>query len=1017
MKKVLLGASGLLLLVVIAWAAWPSDTELPPAPADETAAQPKLEQQLAALEQTASTGDGGRSTVHGTVVDGDGNPVPAARVEVWRAAAVLTATCSVCGSALIDDNDPKVGRELMEMIRSGKLARKVIAETVAGPDGAFDLEVPNEQLTFHASTAGGSSGEVERDADEEEVEVAVAPRQPSRLKVVTGEDEVKPVPSAHLFVASRDSFRFVEVFTDEGGLATVPDLESDGGLWVFAEAKGFGGQVVPLVMHTDPEAEGDGDGVFEEVRLSPSRSLLVRTTAGGKPVDATVRVSAEGHPRELKAHGGEARFDDLTTWDLEVNASLGPLAAPKHVVSLDRELTEVDVELRQAAKALVTVVDEGGQPVAASLNLVSDEDQLEGQSTEKGELVTLGPVAEGSYQLSVQQSGYRMVERTVDLKPGDNPVEVVLRKSSGLKGQVVDEHGKGVSGVSVEARVPPNPLVVSNTDEDGKFELEIEEPGPVDLTASNAEHGKAEAHVTAPNEQVVLHLLPRARLKVHVLSPEGKPERAMVLVNRRGTQEAAVQSSADGEAEFAGLDPGEVETMAVARRLNPPAGKKVTLEEGRLAEVTLTLDPGLRASGTVVDTTGKPLNGVQLLTNPMAGAAASDAEGHFELEGLEAGTTYQLDVEDDVYEAQPAVTFKAGQTLKVVLGARPKVHGRVIGSGGAPVASFEVEGNPIEAADGRFEVAARQTDGQLFLVVSAKDYKTWSYEGPYKADLGDVVLEGASEAFGLVVDESGKPVSGAVVSPASGEVTVTTGSGGTFRMKLVEDSDTISARRGQAKGSVPLELGRQLRIVLSGPTEVSGRVLDDKGRPVAAVVTARDVDSNTVKADSGNDGRFQLELAQGPWVFSTRLSMAGQFVEVKGAQMEVTLGAPPGTCGLSVRANAPMAGVVLLPGDVASEGDLLSPEQHTGAVLLESYGANVARAAGLPCGTYTLFASFVDDTARQVVQVRSQDLVVEVAEPVPGPPSPQPAPAGEGTRAHPGGGAVAEGQALPVRDP
>jgi hypothetical protein len=232
----------------------------------------------------------------------------------------------------------------------------------------------------------------------------------------------------------------------------------------------------------------------------------------------------------------------------------------------------------------------------------------------------------------------------------------------------------------------------------------------------------------------------------------------------------------------------------------------------------------------------------------------------------------------------------------------------------------------------------------------------------------------------VVVDLEGKPVSGAVVSPASGESSVTTGVNGAFRLKLVEDSDTLTAKRGQMKGSTPVEFGRELRITLAGATHVTGRVIDAKGQPVAAVVTARDTDANSVKVEAGTDGRFSLDVASGAWVFYTRISMAGQLVQISGATQEITLGAPPGTCGVMVKADGPLTGVVLLPGE-ANDEDLLSADNKPGVVVMETYGATKVRAAGLACGTYTLFASFSSETARQVVQVRSQELLVEVSEP------------------------------------
>src|SRR4029077_10135469 len=101
-----------------------------------------VSKRLPAREDAPEPGDGGRRTVHGRVTDQAGNAVAGAKVEVWREAALLTTQCSVCNPSLIDDPDSEVARQLMEAIKGGKLSRKVIAETVTGPDGKFEIQSP-----------------------------------------------------------------------------------------------------------------------------------------------------------------------------------------------------------------------------------------------------------------------------------------------------------------------------------------------------------------------------------------------------------------------------------------------------------------------------------------------------------------------------------------------------------------------------------------------------------------------------------------------------------------------------------------------------------------------------------------------------------------------------------------------------------------------------------------------------------------------------------------------------------
>jgi hypothetical protein len=161
-------------LAVIVWAAWPSGEPTEENAGEQAAQKSAVSKQLLALEQQPEPGDGGRRTVHGRVVDAKGNPVPGAKVETWREAVLLTTQCAVCNASLIDDNDTETARALMEAMRSGKLSRKVIAETVAGPEGKFEIQSPTGPATLFAST-GSQDGWVDLDEEDDEVELKIDP--------------------------------------------------------------------------------------------------------------------------------------------------------------------------------------------------------------------------------------------------------------------------------------------------------------------------------------------------------------------------------------------------------------------------------------------------------------------------------------------------------------------------------------------------------------------------------------------------------------------------------------------------------------------------------------------------------------------------------------------------------------------------------------------------------------------------------------------------------------------------
>src|SRR6185503_9906624 len=70
-----------------------------------------------------------------------------------------------------------------------------------------------------------------------------------------------------------------------------------------------------------------------------------------------------------------------------------------------------------------------------------------------------------------------------------------------------------------------------------------------------------------------------------------------------------------------------------------------------------------------------------------------------------------------------------------------------------------------------------------------------------------------------------------------------------------------------------------LTVRLEPPVRVEGVVKDPAGRSIAARVTVREINgAQEERVDSGPDGKFEIDLPEGLWMFITRSSGTGQMV-------------------------------------------------------------------------------------------------------------------------------------------
>ncbi|MBL8953523.1 MAG: carboxypeptidase regulatory-like domain-containing protein, partial [Myxococcaceae bacterium] len=660
----------------------------------------------------------------------------------------------------------------------------------------------------------------------------------------------------------------------------------------------------------------------------------------------------------------------------------------------------------------VGVFDEKGEPIReARITVEGYGTSVLKTTDDTGALVVFEQLAEGAYQVHVEAEGLRDAQRRVDLKAGDNHLEVTLQAASMLSGTVVDAEGKPVPSATVELVSQIHEAQATSTNDDGTFELQVDEPGDYRVRAREPQLGQVTKDVTAPASGVVLKLDAMGRIEVRVTADKNPVRGAYVSVYGTGpsSDDSGSASTDDrGVARLAGLLGGSYMVNVEQSGYQRVTPQMVKLAPGGKAEVTIALDRGVEIVGRVVDETGKPVPNTDVHTVAgdvkvgdeaaaeveAAASTYSDENGEFRLEGLKPGHTYTIAATADDRATKAPVKVKApasGVTVKVE--PLPGVKGRVIDETGSPVLAFRVDGREFDTRDGRFTIGREaDSEGKIYLSVDAEGFEALTVEQPFTDDLGNLTLKKAPLLRGVVVDANGQPVSGADVTCDQCIDSTISAADGTFTLPVSQDSPepTITASRLNHRGKTKVTgTAGAVTVKLEGPVRVEGIVKDPAGRPISARITVREINGAAEeRLDSGPDGKFELDVPEGLWMFITRMSSNGQTVKVVPPKTFVTLGAPPGTCAITITVAEPVGDAWLVPG----EPERVPLEQldddalYAGAVALDLPLPNrPTRSAGLTCGVYTLITTDSSGVRRERVDVRAPESSYFMP---PGPPEP-----------------------------
>jgi protocatechuate 3,4-dioxygenase beta subunit len=500
----------------------------------------------------------------------------------------------------------------------------------------------------------------------------------------------------------------------------------------------------------------------------------------------------------------------------------------------------------------------------------------------------------------------------------------------------------------------PDLTVSANADEQGQYDVPLEPGGyEIRVTATNG-FGRYE-HIQLPSGQVLdisKKLEAGANLKIvawDMLTHKPVPGVQFYIWDRGGgfmiseKKDSRRTTNANGQAEWDDLMPGDLEVDVTSdvyaqwwtdemKNHGPQRfidALRIEVSEG-MAPVIVNLEPGVRATGTVVSPDGKPVLGAQvniggLRTGDQRYAKRTDGKGSFSLTfpGLNASfgnddqpPKYAMVASDmqhrwanavgEWFTPSPGLAVSA--SLKMTVGAR--LRGRVIGPDGNPVANVQVRAQAADGLDcqyydprgmtddhGRFELGPmRAGNYSIYFAGDTRDIWQLRFPAQLKMDvaegdlieIGDVKYEGATptlspadrremeqqgqHAVPETDDASWRRVAAVIVPPATQSLQA--------RVQQPQEQTTDASPLEEPLPGTPAPAGH-----------LSGQVVDAGGKPLNGV-------SITVWAkDHGDltdvDGSFSLPSLPKDRAVEIRFSKEGYCPRFIPAQ-------PAGLSGVNV---------------------------------------------------------------------------------------------------------------------
>jgi uncharacterized GH25 family protein len=678
----------------------------------------------------------------------------------------------------------------------------------------------------------------------------------------------------------------------------------------------------PTAPHRDPlRTAGDrntpaaatvtDDDVRGELRLEGQV-----VDAHDEPVGGATVVLSSNPPRTAttEADGGFA-FDELVGRPYTLIARAKQGVAGPVTAKLTAKSEPVILHLRPAAKVRVEVADASGAAIdGATVELRGIDHQT--QKTDRGAAM-FAPVVPGGYQVVAIAPGHARAMTMLAVRTSDVTTKLVLASGASVRGHVVDDQGKPVAEARVAFQGASDFIMRSDprydgvtTGADGAFELAAMGAGSYRFTASHPAYAPGVSEIITLDGKtdrgdVAIKLATGAMVRGRVVDtakqPVGGARVRIANAARHGISFDAPRqtySASDGTFELRGLARRELVAFAVGESAASTT-KDVDTTHGDVTGIELVLDVTGTIAGSVVDTTGQPIEGAQVSAFPnidsfgpgtdytqlrLRGATdeLTDAGGRFTLVGLVQGSYRVTATRERSLGRSRRNPFGGGpgdgvvaqtgaRDLTITLEPEGGVKGKVMLADGTVPPAFTVSVGGMEqsfTAGPSFELDGL-APGKYSLTVTGPQFVPSGTDvtvpAGATADVGTITLSPGRTLAGVVV-AAGTPVPNATVTagttligngaqasmnlggagnPFSGTTkSTTTGTDGTFSLAGLGSGDlTIVADEPTLGRSPALRVTpdapnqSQLVLQLAPPGALFGTVTAN-GKPVEGTIVS-----------------------------------------------------------------------------------------------------------------------------------------------------------------------------------
>lgn len=452
-----------------------------------------------------------------------------------------------------------------------------------------------------------------------------------------------------------------------------------------------------------------------------------------------------------------------------------------------------------AARIVFAVTDSAG-PVAGALVRCAPTDGEVVVVTTASDGTASIDLAAGQWSIAASAEGHEPAATNLAVAAGrDDRVRLVLASGGQtLTGIVTDMTGGVIAGARVDATrlrlnaEPGSAIAVAFSDHDGRYKLAVG-AGAILVAASHPEYASQSRYLDLGSGGATANfaLVPGGAIEGvvrDVQTNQPVPGAAVRAISGSPALEIeagdrVVKSDAAGKFRFAGLRPGEYEITAreSSRRSRVPVGVGLGVAEQQ-TNVVVLVSGTATIRGKVVDDGGAPASRVTV--SAFGGGerdeVISDAAGAFVLEGLPPAR-WALSGTSDSYisDGQAIVELKKTDVDGVVVRVRRglEVRGHVEPR---EVCDVEISNAERDNPLGRRYSATTNTDGAFHFAPFGSGNATLIARCP-NGDQGTIavtVAAGGGETIipvapggsieGRIVDTSGKPVAGVMVSAESG---------------------------------------------------------------------------------------------------------------------------------------------------------------------------------------------------------------------------------------------------------